>query len=69
VHAQLDARAPQVETAQGDDSGVLLEGSGVVIIARLDPRTKVAIDAEATLVVDVERLHWFDPRSGLAIYD
>jgi multiple sugar transport system ATP-binding protein len=69
VHAQLDARAPQVKTAQGDESGVLLEGSGVVIIARLDPRTKVAIDAEASFVVDVERLHWFDPASGLAIYD
>ena len=69
VHAQLDARAPEVKTAQGDDSGVLLEGSGVVIIARLDPRTKVAIDTEASFVVDVERLHWFDPGSGLAIYD
>jgi multiple sugar transport system ATP-binding protein len=69
VHAQLDARAPQVQTAQGDESGVLLEGSGVVIIARLDPRTKVAIDEDASFVVDVERLHWFDPGSGLAIYD
>jgi multiple sugar transport system ATP-binding protein len=69
VHAQLDARAPQVKTAQGDESGVLLEGTGVVMIARLDPRTKVAIDTEATFVVDVERLHWFDPGSGLAIYD
>jgi multiple sugar transport system ATP-binding protein len=70
VHAQLDARAPQVKTAQaGDDSGVLLEGSGVAVIARLDPRTKVAIDQEASFVVDVERLHWFDPGTGLAIYD
>jgi multiple sugar transport system ATP-binding protein len=70
VHAQLDARAPQVKTAQaGDDAGVLLEGSGVVMIARLDPRTTVAIDQDATFVVDVERLHWFDPATGLAIYD
>jgi multiple sugar transport system ATP-binding protein len=69
VHARLDARAPQVKTAQAADEGTLLEGDGVVLIARLDPRTKVAIDEEATMVVDVERLHYFDPGTGLAIYD
>jgi multiple sugar transport system ATP-binding protein len=69
IHAHVDARAPQVETAHDVEETTLLEGSGVVVIARLDPRTKVAIDEEATLVVDVERMHFFDPESGLSIRD
>lgn len=66
VHAQLDARAPAVETAQGDNS-LLTEGEGVGIIARLDPRTRVAIDEPAVFTVALDRLHFFDPSSGLAI--
>ncbi len=68
VHARLDARAPEVQTAQGDAQS-LLEKGGVSVIARLDPRTRVAIDQPATLSVDVEQLHFFDPATGLAIRD
>jgi multiple sugar transport system ATP-binding protein len=66
VHAQLDAPAPRVETAQGENT-LLTESSGVGIIARLDPRTRVALDQPAVFSVAVERLHFFDPDSGLAI--
>jgi multiple sugar transport system ATP-binding protein len=65
VHARLDARAPQVQTAQGEST--LVAGDGVAIIARLDPRTTVALDEPARLTVEVERLHFFDPETGLAI--
>ena len=41
VRAQLDAPAPAVETAQGENT-LLTESSGVGLIARLDPRTQVA---------------------------
>ncbi|HVF33303.1 MAG TPA: sn-glycerol-3-phosphate ABC transporter ATP-binding protein UgpC [Acidimicrobiales bacterium] len=66
VHAELDARAPAVKTAQGENT-ILNEGGGVGIIARLDPRTTVALDAPATFTVELERLHFFDPETGLAI--
>ncbi|MFP5327194.1 MAG: ABC transporter ATP-binding protein [Acidimicrobiia bacterium] len=67
VHAQLPgAQAPNVKTAQGENA-LVTEGGGVGLIARLDPRTKVAIDAPAVLSVDVSRLHFFDPETGTAI--
>jgi multiple sugar transport system ATP-binding protein len=66
VHAQLDATAPAVETAQGENT-LLTESSGVGIIARLDPRTRVALDEPAVFSVAVDRLHFFDVDSGLAI--
>jgi multiple sugar transport system ATP-binding protein len=65
VHAQLDARAPVVATPQGD--GRTLTDAGVAVIARLDPRTTVALDTEARLTVETERLHFFDPDTSLAI--
>jgi hypothetical protein len=39
----------------------------VEVVARLDPRTLVRIGERATLTVDVERLHFFDEATGLAI--
>ena len=68
VHAQLEARAPAVETAQGENT-LLTESSGVGLIARLDPRTQVALDEQAVFTVAVDRLHFFDPATGLAIRD
>ena len=66
VHAHLDARAPAVKTAQGENT-LLGEGDGVVVIARLDPRTTVALDTEAQLTIELERLHFFDPETGLSV--
>jgi multiple sugar transport system ATP-binding protein len=66
VHAHLDARAPAVKTAQGENT-LLGEGDGVVVIARLDPRTTVALDTDAQLTIELERLHFFDPETGLSV--
>jgi multiple sugar transport system ATP-binding protein len=38
-------------------------------IARLNPRTKATKGAPIELVVDVRRLHFFDPETGRGIYD
>jgi multiple sugar transport system ATP-binding protein len=37
-------------------------------LARLNPRTKVRKGEPLELVVDVHRLHFFDPDSGQGIY-
>ena len=37
-------------------------------LARLNPRTKAAMDQPIELVVDVNRLHFFDPQTGQGIY-
>jgi multiple sugar transport system ATP-binding protein len=67
AHAQLDARPPRVEAAQRDPEATLTAGEGVEIVARLDPHTTIAVDQKATFVVDVDRLHFFDPETSLAI--
>jgi multiple sugar transport system ATP-binding protein len=38
-------------------------------LARLNPRTTATTGQSIDLVVDVTRLHFFDPATGLAIYD
>jgi multiple sugar transport system ATP-binding protein len=40
-----------------------------VFIARLNPRTTAKAGGQIELVVDVNRMHFFDPETGLGIYD
>ncbi|MEO8323864.1 MAG: sn-glycerol-3-phosphate ABC transporter ATP-binding protein UgpC [Actinomycetota bacterium] len=44
------------------------EGGKSEVIARLSPRTEASKGAKIELVVDTERLHFFDPDDGSAIY-
>jgi multiple sugar transport system ATP-binding protein len=67
AHATLDAPAPDVETAQSDPNETLTGSGGVEVVARLDPRTAIALDERATFTVEVDRLHFFDPDTGDAI--
>jgi multiple sugar transport system ATP-binding protein len=67
AHALLDAPAPEVESAQRDPNATLVGKEGVEIVARLDPRTRVAIDDQVRLAVDVDRLHFFDKETSEAI--
>jgi multiple sugar transport system ATP-binding protein len=39
------------------------------MVARLNPRTEVTKGDNIELVVDVQRLHFFDPDNGQGIYD
>jgi multiple sugar transport system ATP-binding protein len=77
VHMQVDARAAQtddvrelredvgVEPASGDDGGE----QHATIVGRFTPRSRVAVGDEAEAVVDTSNLHFFDPETGLGIYD
>jgi multiple sugar transport system ATP-binding protein len=78
VHLKIDA--PEVLTDDvkelADDVGVealqaveqRAQAGESTFLARLNPRTEARTDQVVELVVDVARLHFFDPGTGLAIY-
>ncbi|MFB3739386.1 MAG: ABC transporter ATP-binding protein [Candidatus Velamenicoccus archaeovorus] len=55
-----------VEAVQAAEAGAASGES--TFLARLNPRTSAQQDQPIELVVDVHRLHFFDPDSGLGIY-
>jgi multiple sugar transport system ATP-binding protein len=77
VHLDVDARSAQtedvrelredvgVEPAGGDDGGE----QHATIVGRFTPRSRVAVGDDAEAVVDTRNLHFFDPETGLGIYD
>ncbi|MGH8989547.1 MAG: ABC transporter ATP-binding protein [Acidimicrobiales bacterium] len=67
VHFTIDAERVLAEGAHEDDAeGLLKRGEGV---ARVDPRASMQPGSRARFVVDVERMQFFDPESGVAIKD
>jgi multiple sugar transport system ATP-binding protein len=57
---------------QGPPEGGVLEAAaagGALVVGRLAARSSVQEGEPADLVVDTDSLHFFDPDSGLAIYD
>jgi multiple sugar transport system ATP-binding protein len=78
VHARIDAQAAQTEQIEelAQDLGVrtLDGGSGdgaeeTTIVGRLSPHSSVRQGETAEVVVDTRELHFFDPETGLGIYD
>ena len=74
VHFRLDAPRVREEAEVGGQTGAGLQSEGEIVaaavasgVARVDPRATIRPHAPAVLAVDVERLHFFDPASGLAI--
>ena len=69
VHFGVGAKAvigEDVRAAVGDEAA---EVKGSTWVARLDRDTNAAEQARIDLVVDTNRLHFFDPETGDAIYD
>jgi multiple sugar transport system ATP-binding protein len=74
VHFTIDARRVRDESelsGQGPEAGDAASGitatemaSGV---ARIDPRARIRAHGRTAFTVDVERLHFFDPETGLAL--
>jgi multiple sugar transport system ATP-binding protein len=57
---------------EGPPGGGVLEAAaagGALVVGRLAARSDVREDEAAELAVDADALHFFDPDSGLAIYD
>jgi len=71
IHFYKDIRPVQTKAIEeiladeGEDISVL--GSQTKFIARINPNSTVAEGSNINLCVDVSKLHYFDPETGLAI--
>jgi multiple sugar transport system ATP-binding protein len=76
VHIAVDARAAQTDDVRElrEDVGVPTSGDDggeqqATIVGRFTPRSRVAVGDDAEAVVDTRNLHFFDPETGLGIYE
>jgi multiple sugar transport system ATP-binding protein len=78
LHLQVNTRAAiapdsRVGAAIDAEAGAVLErrarDDGATIVARVDARSRARAGERVELMVDLERIHFFDPDSGLAIRD
>jgi multiple sugar transport system ATP-binding protein len=74
AHLEVDARPAQTDEARelAAETGLAsLDESkpGATVVGRLGPRSKVAVGDTVEVFVDTRNLHFFDPRTGLGIYD
>jgi multiple sugar transport system ATP-binding protein len=58
-----------VATRSGADASEFIEDESSIFVARVHPQTKAREGEPLRLVVNTRRLHFFDPDSGLAIYN
>jgi multiple sugar transport system ATP-binding protein len=64
---RIAAEAVRAALDTGDDEGTLFADDRAVFTACVDARRMIASGSEVELAVDCERLHFFDPVSGLAL--
>ena len=57
-----DAGAP-------DEAEIGVEEGKTILVARFDPHSRVKQGETTEVAVDTEALHFFDPETGLGIYD
>ena len=73
VHIEIDARPALTEDVRElkQDAGaeMPLPADETTIVARFNARSRVREDETAEVAVDTSELHFFDPESGLGIYD
>ena len=62
---ELDADKGDVE----GDIGVSAPEGKTVLVARFGARSKAKVGEEVEVAVDTRALHFFDPETGLGIYD
>jgi multiple sugar transport system ATP-binding protein len=74
VHATIPGRAPATDQVRelAEDTGVAALSKGeqrAPLVARFGPRSQAAEGQAAEAVVDTRTLHFFDPATGLGIYE
>ena len=69
VPAQTEDVRELAKDTGAPEGGVREAGDGALIVGRLSARSPVQEGEPAELVVNTSSLHFFDPDSGLAIYD
>jgi multiple sugar transport system ATP-binding protein len=77
VHLAIDARPAMTQEVKelAEDAGTTAEELGggdahrAVVVGRFHADSKVKDDEDAEVAVDTRALHFFDPDTGLAIYD
>ena len=79
VHLNVDARPALTEDVRelaqdlGDERAVREAAEGqateTTIVARFDPHSRIREGEVAEVAVDTRALHFFDPESGIGIYD
>jgi multiple sugar transport system ATP-binding protein len=74
VHFNMDATAAETDEVRElqKDAGteeVPSMGEGVRMVGKFGPRSRVTPGEDAEVAVDTRALHFFDPESGLGIYE
>jgi multiple sugar transport system ATP-binding protein len=77
VHFSIDARpalTEEVRELAAESGNERMESADApperaVLVGRFDPRTKARVGEPVRATVNTDSLHFFDPESGLGIYD
>jgi multiple sugar transport system ATP-binding protein len=75
VHFNVDAtpaatdEVRELQKDAGTEDMPTTEGSGVTMVGRFGSRSRIATGEQAEVAVDTRALHFFDPETGLGIYD
>jgi multiple sugar transport system ATP-binding protein len=65
VHARIDAR--KAESGDPDAVEEAATGNGTMCVGRFDPQSRVTRGETAEIAVELDKLYFFDPDTGLAI--
>ncbi len=70
VHVSTDAKPAQSEIMEdlAKEGGAGESGDKTTIVARFDPRSHVQLGEQVTMALATDRLHFFDPSSGTAMW-
>jgi multiple sugar transport system ATP-binding protein len=73
VHLEIDAQAAETdetrELARDRGEETHHDSSRAVVVGRFSPRTRVREGEQVEAAVETRALHFFDPETGLGIYD
>jgi multiple sugar transport system ATP-binding protein len=75
IHLEVDARAAETDETRelasdrGEEGGTRADSAKAVVVGRFSPRTTVREGKEVEAAVETRALHFFDPETGLGIYD